>query len=167
MQRAENRRQRGIVKVMREKRIKTFTTITDDMIVGDFKDAALELTWKQAIRVVGLEYGLCDELGRPVNAWARRIFRRAKPVYSQARRDYLQDKKRWAAFHEKSKEENKMTPTPNERERAVGPLSRFLTKFFLILRSTTFQAVPLGTKAGKDLGCKSFPAMGSVHRSQR
>ena len=100
MQRVENRRQRKILKASKGQ---TFSTVTDDMIVGDFKDAALEGTWRQALIFLGRRYGLTDDIGRPVNEWARRIVRRAERVFRQARRDYLQDKKWWAAFSEKTK----------------------------------------------------------------
>jgi hypothetical protein len=66
MQRAENRRARDVLKYMREEKLKGHT-VTDDMIVTRFQDAALELTWKQALIAIGLQYGLTDESGRPVN----------------------------------------------------------------------------------------------------
>jgi hypothetical protein len=97
MERAENRRALSVWKTAREDRIK-INAITDDMIVRWFEDAALELPWKRALVLVGCENGLTDELGRPLNAWARNIVRRAKRVHRQARRGYLQSKKLESAF---------------------------------------------------------------------
>lgn len=64
--------------------------ITDDDILRRFEDAAMELTWKQALMVVGLENGLVDETGRPLTARSRRILDKAKPKYTRARREFLQ-----------------------------------------------------------------------------
>ena len=73
--------------------------ITDDRIVQDFGDyEAAGLPWKKALVVLGLEYGLTDEAGRPVSAWARRIVRRGRRAHRQARRDHLQYTKRELLF---------------------------------------------------------------------
>jgi hypothetical protein len=95
MQRAENRRARDVLKFMREEKLKGHT-VTDDMIVTRFQDAAVELTWKQALIAVGLQYGLTDESGRPVNGWAKRILSKARKAHSRARRDHLEYERRRA-----------------------------------------------------------------------
>jgi hypothetical protein len=94
MQRAENRRQRRILKLTREKKLKTYT-MTNDMIVAEFKDAATELTWKQALLCIGLQYGLTDEGGRAVDAWARRLVHRGRKAHLGARREHLQYERFW------------------------------------------------------------------------
>jgi hypothetical protein len=91
--RVENRRQRDVLSRSRGLPI---IAITDDMIVERFADAASTFPWKQALVAVGLENGLTDETGRPVNAWARRIVSRARGVHRRARRDHLEYQKRWA-----------------------------------------------------------------------
>ena len=70
IRRIENRRTRRLEKRVHEKGLETYN-LTDYMIVMEFRDAAMELTWKQALVCVGLRDGITDEAGRPVNAWAR------------------------------------------------------------------------------------------------
>jgi len=65
------------------------------MIVEEFRDAALELTWKQALICMGLRWGVTDEAGRPVNAWARHLIPQAKRAFRARRRDFLQGEKFW------------------------------------------------------------------------
>jgi hypothetical protein len=94
MQHAENHRARRLLKYTREKKLETHT-VTDDMIVLEFRDAAMEVTWKQALLFLGREYGLTDEGGRPVNAWARRVVRDGQRAYRRARRDHLEHERYW------------------------------------------------------------------------
>ena len=94
MQRAESRRARRLLKYTREKKLE-FHTMTDDMIVMEFGDAAMEMTWKRALVFFGRQYGLTDESGRPLNAWARRVIREGRKAYQRARRDHLEYERRW------------------------------------------------------------------------
>ena len=96
MQRAESQRARLLLKYTREKKLE-FHTMTDDMIVREFGDAAMEVTWKRALVFIGLQYGLTDESGRPLNAWARRVIRAGRRAYRRARRDYLEYERRYHA----------------------------------------------------------------------
>lgn len=89
MDRAEARRRRTLEKLMRSNKIRSLQ-LTEEMIIGDFADAAMELPWKKSLLAVGLEYGLVDETGRPVNGWASRIARRGKATHARGRRDHLQ-----------------------------------------------------------------------------
>jgi|HubBroStandDraft_6_1064221.scaffolds.fasta_scaffold204096_2 hypothetical protein len=89
MQRAEKRRASQVLRFAREKKLKTYT-MTDDMIARRFANAAMEMTWKPALVSVGLQHGLTDESGRPLNAWARRVIRAGRRAYRRARRDYLE-----------------------------------------------------------------------------
>ena len=98
VERIESRRQRELIKVAHEKGIKAYT-ITDDMIVRDFEDAqACSLPWRTALICIGLEHGLTDDTGRPVNAWARRVVRRGKVAHRRARRAQLQYERQSLAF---------------------------------------------------------------------
>jgi hypothetical protein len=97
MQHAEKHRARSLEKLIREKKLKTYT-MTDEMILMEFKDAAMEVTWKKALHYFGPEYGLTDECGRPVNARARRLLIRAEKTFHASRREHLQYKKREAAI---------------------------------------------------------------------
>lgn len=95
MQRLEARRADPIKRLLAEKKISA-ETITGDMIVEDFrKPDVMALPWKRALLCIGLEYGLTDESGRPVNARARSIVRKGKKVHSRARRDHLEYEKLW------------------------------------------------------------------------
>jgi len=94
MQRAESRRAGRLLKYTRKKRLKTYT-VTDDMIIGEFEDAAMEVTWKRALVFIGLQYGLTDESGRPLSAWARRVIRGGRRAYRRARRDHLEHERQW------------------------------------------------------------------------
>ena len=90
----EKRRASQLLRYTREKKLKTHT-MTDDMIVMEFGDAAMEVTWKRALVFIGLQYGLTDESGRPLNAWARRVIRAGQRAYRRARRDHLEYERRW------------------------------------------------------------------------
>lgn len=76
--------------------------ITDEYIIDEFSnEQVLDLPWKKASMVIGLEYGLLDVGGRPRNKWARRIIAEGKKVHTRARREYLRDVRFQAAFEEK------------------------------------------------------------------
>jgi hypothetical protein len=85
MERVEARRSAA---VEHETRIKNLTPIimTDDDIIAEFKEAAMQLTWKRALIAVGIQYGLVDEVGRPVSPWARRFLARARTAHRNSRR---------------------------------------------------------------------------------
>ena len=63
------------------------------MVVQDFQDAAMDLTWKTALLVIGKRYGLVDETGRPVSRWAANRLRKAKRSFDVARREHLAGEK--------------------------------------------------------------------------
>jgi SprT-like family len=88
----EARRSGGIEKLIAERNLHV-RTVTDGDILGDFEQAAMELTWKQAVIAVGLENGLVDETGRPLTRRSRRLLNEAKRRYARARRNYLQLRK--------------------------------------------------------------------------
>jgi hypothetical protein len=88
----ETRRSEPLEKFIAEHKVHT-TLITDDDILGEFEDAATELTWKQAVITIGLENGLVDETGRPLTRRSRRLLHKAKRRHARARRDYLQNRK--------------------------------------------------------------------------
>lgn len=84
MDRAEARRRKPLEQLIRRRKVPSLQ-ITEEMIIGDFADAAMELAWKHALLAVGLVYGLVDESGRPVSRWASRIVRRGKAAHARAR----------------------------------------------------------------------------------
>ncbi len=86
---AEASRSRAIEKLIDERNLHT-RVITDDDILREFKDAATELTWKEALIAVGLENGLVDDTGRPLTRRSRRVLDEAKRRHARARRNYLQ-----------------------------------------------------------------------------
>jgi len=66
-------------------------SIAENDILCEFEDVAMELTWKQAVRVVGVENGIVDETGRPLTSRSKRLLERAKRRFTQARRDSLEN----------------------------------------------------------------------------
>lgn len=46
---------------------------------------------------MGHEYGLTDEAGRPVSAWAKRLIERGRKAHRSARRAHLADQKYWSS----------------------------------------------------------------------
>ena len=86
---AEARRRKPIEKFIAEHNLPT-TLITDDDIIGEFEEAAMELTWKQAVILMGLQNGLVDETGRPLTSRSRRLLDKAKRRHARARRNHLQ-----------------------------------------------------------------------------
>jgi hypothetical protein len=82
---AEARRTRSIERYIRDHKL-AVTTITDEDIIWEFKEAATELPWKHALLHVGKVNGLVDETGCPVNAWAQRLVARGRKAHSRARR---------------------------------------------------------------------------------
>ncbi len=74
-------------------RLLSTITITDEDVLRRFEDAASELTWEQALLFVGLENGLVDEDGRPVNQWVRRLVARGRKAHSRARRMWNRDRR--------------------------------------------------------------------------
>jgi hypothetical protein len=96
MQRAENRRARRIVVWEKAHPNVQAEIMTNDRIVQEFEEVeACALTWKRALVIIGLQYGLTDESGRPVNARARSLVQRARKAHRRARREHLQYEKRW------------------------------------------------------------------------
>jgi hypothetical protein len=89
---AEARRRNPIEKLIAEHDLPT-TLITDDDILGEFEEAATELTWRRAVMRVGLQNGLVDETGRPLTRRSRRLLSKAKSRHARARRSYLQESK--------------------------------------------------------------------------
>ena len=87
--RLEARRSSAIEKRIVERNLQA-RLITDDDILRRFEDAAMELTWKQAVIAVGLEYGMVDETGRPLTRRSRRVLDGAKRRHARARRNQLQ-----------------------------------------------------------------------------
>jgi SprT-like family len=97
MEHAENLRARRIIAWQKAHPNVHTENITSEMIVRDFGDAeACTLTWKWALVAIGLQYGLTDDSGRPVNAWARNVIRRARKAHRTARREHLQYERRRA-----------------------------------------------------------------------
>jgi len=68
--------------------------IGDDDIIQEFEDHAWELSWKEALITIGLENGLTDETGRPLNARFRRLLVRARRAHTRGRRLYLDEQRR-------------------------------------------------------------------------
>jgi len=91
--RAENQRQR---KVMKEARGLRTINIGKRKIIQSFEDAASieNLTWRQALIAVGIENGLVDVDGKPVNRWAAEVIAEGKGAHARSRRDHLSYEKR-------------------------------------------------------------------------
>jgi len=51
-------------------------------------------SWMAARRVVGFQYGLTDDTGRPLTAYARQVLSKGRVVHAWARREYLIRQKR-------------------------------------------------------------------------
>jgi SprT-like family len=89
---AEARRTKDIEGYAAEHNLHT-QLITDDDILREFEDSAMELTWRKAVIAVGLRNGMVDETGRPLTHWSRRLLEKAKRKHARARRDHLQYEK--------------------------------------------------------------------------
>jgi hypothetical protein len=73
--------------------------VTEDEILRDFEELAMDAKpWKRTLTAVGREYGLTDECGRPLTAWARRLVAKARKLYSQTRRDQLKNERERSKF---------------------------------------------------------------------
>jgi hypothetical protein len=90
MDRAEARRRKPIDDLIRAKDL-TVIEISEEDILHEFKESAWELTWRQARIVIGLQNGLVDETGRPLNRRAASILKRAEHAHRRERRRYLDD----------------------------------------------------------------------------
>jgi len=88
MERAGARKGKQIERHAAENNL-TIRDISDEEMLRTFGDAAVEGTWKEVVRVLGIEYGLIDEAGRPLTPFARGLLARARKVHARARRDYL------------------------------------------------------------------------------
>ena len=73
----EARRSMALERLIAERNLQA-RLITDDGILREFEDAAMELTWKEAVIALGLEHGLVDETGRPLTGRSRRVLDEAK-----------------------------------------------------------------------------------------
>lgn len=109
----EARRRSALEKLISERDVPT-TLITDNDILDEFEDAAMELTWKQAVRVVGIENGLIDETGRPLDGRARRLLNQAKPRHARVRRNFLEMKR-------SEREIGRLSPVPSVDPKAPNP----------------------------------------------
>jgi hypothetical protein len=115
VQRLEARRANDISHLVAQKKLPT-ETITDERVITDFGDAEIaELAWKAALLIVGAEYGLTDETGRPKNEWARRIVAKAEKVHRNARAHSSRGQKAvgrtsgWNDYDHQSREEEAST----------------------------------------------------------
>jgi hypothetical protein len=121
MQKLEARRISKIERYAAKKTLGTEFSSGDDDIVSNFQDAEIAaFPWTRALRAMGTEYGLTDETGRPINAWARRIIAKAKPVHRKAHRNHLEHQKLWRAIRSGRIE------TVKVRETASGPKYTFV-----------------------------------------
>lgn len=68
-------------------------TTTPEMIIGDFRDAAMETTWKNAMCCLGIRHGLLDVGGKPNSRRAARILREGRKAFQRQRRKVLADRK--------------------------------------------------------------------------
>jgi len=124
----------GLVEQEARKLKAVTTVVTKNMILEQFADAALELTWKRAKWHIGLEHGLLDCEGRPISGWANRVIVEARRAYSNARRLHLQAKKMqqmWVSHGRGNKltaEEVPLQQPTKKRssaELAKGPVAKF------------------------------------------
>lgn len=94
MNRAEKQRERKVLKLARDSGLK-IVNIGEGDIIQRFEYAVLEnLTWPQALFVVGRENGLTDVDGKPTNRWAADLIAKGRRAYVRSRRDHLRYEKR-------------------------------------------------------------------------
>jgi hypothetical protein len=79
---AEARRSKPLEKLIAEQDLRV-RLITDEDILLEFEDAAMELPWKKAVIAVGLENGLVDETGRPLTRRSRSLLDKARRRYAR------------------------------------------------------------------------------------
>lgn len=115
MDRVEARRRKALEREIAKHNL-TEEVITDDDILREFEESAGELTWKEAVIVVGLRNGMVDETGRPLTSWSRRILDKAKRKHTQARRDHLQYMKLY--------KDSQSAPAAYARIKSAGGISR-------------------------------------------
>jgi len=97
--RLEARRAKPFVELIKAKRVPVHD-VTEEEILERFCDidAGAAMTWKNACVVIGIEYALTDDRGRPLTAFARRVIAKARSKHYRARRGFQEDQKRWAAL---------------------------------------------------------------------
>jgi hypothetical protein len=92
---AVERLERIRVRAMDKLRFDGSEEITEEVIVGRFEEAAMELydkpdlPWNDVRALVGFEYSLLDVGGRPKNAWAARVIANGQKAYVAKRRYWL------------------------------------------------------------------------------
>lgn len=99
MDRVHARRDKRFEQFAKEHDVQT-VHITPDHILKEFDDfeTGASLPWLAARRFVGKEYGLTDESGRPLTAFARNLIAKGRTVHTRARREYLDYQKQHLAF---------------------------------------------------------------------
>jgi hypothetical protein len=86
--RSEKKRAREIEKLARKHKLPT-QTITDADIATQFYDAAAEVTWRDALSIIGLEMGLLNVDGKPKDRWAAAVIAKGRRAHARGRRDHL------------------------------------------------------------------------------
>jgi hypothetical protein len=96
MQRVEASRKRAVEPALRQLKAQgeQVEIVDDDYVCASFKDAAMTCTWKRALVAVGIEFGLTDDLGLPLDKRAARMIAKGRRAFNAARRDVLQEE-RW------------------------------------------------------------------------
>jgi hypothetical protein len=114
MNNAEKKRQREVLKSARYSGLQ-IQKIGEQDILNSFEEAAQENpTWRQALLVVGREYGLIDVDCKPTDRWAADLIAKGRRAYVRARRDHLSYEKRVREFEAAGVLAPRPTPTVSE-----------------------------------------------------
>jgi len=100
MHKAEKRRAREVSRLAQQYKLEhgdkpRIHSIGETDILEKFGDVeAAGLPWRQALLVIGTEYGLIDVDGKPTNRWAADVIAKGEKVHARSRRDHLSYEKR-------------------------------------------------------------------------
>jgi hypothetical protein len=95
---AEARRSKAVGEYAAEKNLQS-ERVTDDTIVRYFGNSG-HWTWTQALRAIGPQFGLVDEVGRVVGPWwSRQVLSRAYRAHALARRAHLECERNERVLH--------------------------------------------------------------------
>jgi hypothetical protein len=94
MQKAEKRRAAKVERSFRAHPEMPVEIIGRGEILNYFHDVATNdgLTWREALRAAGSDYGIIDVEGKATRQWAASVIAKARKAYRRWRRDFLESK---------------------------------------------------------------------------
>jgi hypothetical protein len=91
MKKLEAKRNRALLK----QNVSGEFLIDQNYLIGRFEDAAMKLTWRQALLLIGSECGLLDVGGKPKDKWTARTLLKCKAKFLRKRRFWVRMRKNY------------------------------------------------------------------------